>query len=219
MASTTFTNFTQPAIQTAWLQDVNTLAYIVCGSNLTAPQTLAQLLANLGLTNGVLAPTFAATTVLSLAVTDNATVGGALGVTGATSLAGLSASGNATVGGTLGVTGAATLGSTLAVSGAASVLSLDITGATTSLAGTTAGTVVYAQPETGTVKKFAAYANGYENDTTVAQTITFPVAFANPPVVSANNTGLTVTATTTTLTIAAPDTTTAYSGVILVEGI
>lgn len=91
--------------------------------------------------------------------------------------------------------------------------------ATTSLAGTTAGTIDWAQPERGTRKVFIAVASGYENDTTTAQTITFPVAFANTPAVSVNTTGLTVTATTTTLTITAPDSTTTYSGVIEVLGI
>ncbi len=91
--------------------------------------------------------------------------------------------------------------------------------ATTSLAGTTAGTIDWAQPERGTRKVFIAVASGYENDTTTAQTITFPVAFANTPAVSVNTTGLTVSASTTELTITAPDSTTTYSGVIEVLGI
>ena len=91
--------------------------------------------------------------------------------------------------------------------------------ATTSLAGTTAGTIDWAQPERGTRKVFIAVANGYENDTTTDQTITFPVAFANTPAVSVNTTGLTVTVTTTELSITAPDSTTTYSGVIEVIGI
>lgn len=90
---------------------------------------------------------------------------------------------------------------------------------TTSLAGTTAGSITFAMPEQGTAKKFVAVASGYENDTTTAQTITFPTPFANAPVVTTNTTGLTVTATTTTLTITAPDSTTTYSGVLVVEGI
>lgn len=91
--------------------------------------------------------------------------------------------------------------------------------ATTSLAGTTAGTIDWIQPERGTRKVFIAVASGYENDTTTNQTITFPVAFANTPAVSVNTTGLTVSATTTTLTITAPDATTVYNGVIEVLGI
>ncbi len=89
---------------------------------------------------------------------------------------------------------------------------------TASLTGTTAGTVEYVMPEQGTYKKFVAYANGYENDTTTAQSITFPVAFANVPVVTTNTSGLTVSVTTTTLTITAPDVTTTYTGYVIVEG-
>jgi hypothetical protein len=95
----------------------------------------------------------------------------------------------------------------------------NITKATTSLAGTTAGTIDYVMPEVGTAKKFIAFANGYENDTTTAQTITFPTAFTNAPAVSTNTSGLTLSATATTLTITAPDATTTYTGVIIVEGI
>jgi hypothetical protein len=76
-------------------------------------------------------------TLDSLGVTNNATVGGTLGVTGATSLSTLTTSGlatlnslgvtnNATVGGTLGVTGATSL-STLTTSGLASLNSLGVT--------------------------------------------------------------------------------------------
>lgn len=87
------------------------------------------------------------------------------------------------------------------------------------LTGTTAGSIVSTMPMQGVYKKFVAYASGYENNTTTAQTITFPVAFSNPPVILTNTTGLSVTASTTTLTINAPNNTTAYSGLIIVEGI
>ena len=87
------------------------------------------------------------------------------------------------------------------------------------LTGTTAGTIVSSMPEQGVAKKFVAYANGYENDSTTAQTITFPTPFANPPDVTWNKSGLSVTASTTALTITAPDSTTTYTGLIIVEGI
>lgn len=91
--------------------------------------------------------------------------------------------------------------------------------AQTTLNGTTAGTVVWSQPHQGTsYKKFVAYANGYENNTSGNQTITFTTPFVNPPLVTTNITGLTIMATTTTLTIVAPNNTTVYSGVILVQG-
>lgn len=89
----------------------------------------------------------------------------------------------------------------------------------TSLAGATAGTIDWAQPERGTRKVFIAAASGYENDTTTNQTITFPTAYTYTPAVLVNTTGLTVSATTTTLTITAPDSTTTYSGVIEITGI
>ena len=88
------------------------------------------------------------------------------------------------------------------------------------LNGTTAGTVEWDFPKQGNgYKKFVAYADAYENDTTTNQTITFPTAYTYTPAVTVNTTGLTVSATTTTLTITAPDATTTYSGVIEVVGI
>jgi len=87
------------------------------------------------------------------------------------------------------------------------------------LTGTTAGSIVYSMPEQGSsYKKFIAYANGYENDTTTAQTITFPTAFTEPPVITTNTTGLTLSASTTTLTINAPDSTTTFTGFIIIDG-
>jgi len=87
------------------------------------------------------------------------------------------------------------------------------------LTGTTAGSIVYSMPFQGSsYKKFVAYANGYENDTTTAQTITFPTAFTNAPIISINSTGLTLSADTTTLTISAPNSTTTYTGWIIIEG-
>jgi hypothetical protein len=90
--------------------------------------------------------------------------------------------------------------------------------ASASLAGTTAGSVTWAQYMQGALKAFAAQALNYENNTTNSQTITFPTPFVNAPVVTVNTTGLTVTASTTTLTITAPNNTTLYSGIIEVKG-
>ena len=89
------------------------------------------------------------------------------------------------------------------------------------LAGSDGGNIYWVQDEDrlGVTKKFTAYIDAYENDTTTNQTITFPTAYTYTPAVSVNTTGLTVSATTTTLTITAPDATTTYSGVIVVEGI
>lgn len=91
--------------------------------------------------------------------------------------------------------------------------------AQSTLNGTTAGTIKYSMPFTATNnKQFTAFASGYENNTAVNQTIAFPVAFTNTPVVVANNTGLTISVSTTTLTITAPNSVTTFSGTIIVGG-
>ena len=89
----------------------------------------------------------------------------------------------------------------------------------TSLAGSTSGTVNWVMPQQGTDKKLVVTFSGYENDTTTDQTITFPVAFTTQAAVTANTTGLSISVSLTTLTITAPDNTTAYNGVVIVEGI
>ena len=88
---------------------------------------------SLTLTGGVSAGT---STLTSLSVTNNETVGGTLGVTGATSLTSLTASGTSTLT-TLTTTGAATLASA-SITGAATVGgTLGVTGATTLTGATT----------------------------------------------------------------------------------
>ena len=86
------------------------------------------------------------------------------------------------------------------------------------LAGTSSGSVISSQTQQGVAKEITFLVNGYVNDTTTNQSITFPVAFTQQVAVTSNNTGLTVTASLTGLTITAPDVTTAYSGVIVVKG-
>jgi len=87
------------------------------------------------------------------------------------------------------------------------------------LSGTTAGSITYSMPfADGSYKKFIAYANGYENDTTTVQSITFPVAFSTVAGITYNSTGLNLTNSLTALTITAPDSTTTYTGMIVVEG-
>lgn len=89
-----------------------------------------------------------------------------------------------------------------------------------SLAGETAGSVSYRQINLGGVKIVILYFDGYENDTTTNQSITFPIAFVNAPTVEVGNSTLpTLSASTTTLTITAPDATTVYSGTAVVIGI
>lgn len=74
--------------------------------------------------------------------------------------------------------------------------------ASTTLTGTTAGTIVWSQPEQGTsIKAFIANAIGYENATGAAQTISFPTAFTHTPIIVGNDTGMVLTVSTTTLTL------------------
>jgi len=88
----------------------------------------------------------------------------------------------------------------------------------TTLTGSTAGSITYSMPTAeGAYKKFVAYANGYENDTTTAQTISFPVAFVNTPYVVTSPSGLISSTTTTGITLTSGSTTT-YTGWIIIEG-
>ena len=88
-----------------------------------------------------------------------------------------------------------------------------------SLAGETAGSVSYSEINLGGIKITMVYFNGYENDTTTNQSITFPIAYGNTPeIVIGNSTLPTLSASTTTLTITAPDTTTTYTGFALIIG-
>ncbi len=139
----------------------------------------------------------------------------ALDLSGAATL-----SGNASIGGTLSVSGATTLSNTLSVSGAATFSStINPNASQSTLSGATAGSVVYSEPFTGSsYKKVVLFFNGYENDTTTNQTITYPTAFSTVAAITFNNTGLTLSTSTTTLTITSPDSTTTYTGLAIVEG-
>jgi len=88
-----------------------------------------------------------------------------------------------------------------------------------STSGTTAGTVsmkfiMYLS----NYKKLMIYLSGYENDTTTNQTINYPLLFSTSAIITGNNTGLTITASTTGITITSPNSTTTYSGIVIVEG-
>ena len=89
------------------------------------------------------------------------------------------------------------------------------------VSGPTAGTVnMYATLWTPLDRKYTIEFSGYENDTTTNQSIPFPSGFTfiNTPVIIVNTTGLTISVTTTGITITAPDSTTTYSGIVVVEG-
>lgn len=124
-----------------------------------------------------------------------------------------------TVSGTLAVTGAATLSSTLAVTDAVTAGGVNPNVTVNSLAGTTAGTVYYTQPFAGSgYKKVIVWFDGYEDDTTTGQSFNFPTAFGTVANIVSNDSGLTLTTSLTAVSITAPDATTVYNGVAVVEG-
>jgi hypothetical protein len=85
------------------------------------------------------------------------------------------------------------------------------------LAGTTAGSAVSSQPfRASTYKKVIVFLNGYNNTTGSAQTITFPVAFTQTPVILAqSDPPCTVSTTTLTLPTSMSGPTT---GFVILEG-
>jgi len=86
------------------------------------------------------------------------------------------------------------------------------------LTGTSAGSIVWSQPLQGSALKLVIlYANGYENTTTTAQTITFTKAFTNTPAVLVNTTGMTITVSTTGVTLPT-SMTAAATGWIIIAG-
>jgi len=88
-----------------------------------------------------------------------------------------------------------------------------------SASGTTSGTVNMRFTEYApSHKKMIITFSGYENDTTTNQTINYPLPFNTSAIITGNNTGLTVSTTTSGITITAPNSTTTYSGIVIVEG-
>ena len=102
----------------------------------TGATTLSSTLGVTGATTLSSTLSAGASTLTSASITNNATVGGTLGVTGASTLASASVTGNATVGGTLGVTGDVAINTnkfniTAASGNTAIAGTLDVTGDTT----------------------------------------------------------------------------------------
>jgi len=88
-----------------------------------------------------------------------------------------------------------------------------------STSGTTAGTVsMLLVNNSSYYKKYVIIFSGYENDTTTNQSINYPLPFSKYAAITANNTGLTISATTTGITITSPNNTSTYSGIVIVEG-
>ena len=95
----------------------------------------------------------------------------------------------------------------------------NINGITYKATGTTAGNVIsYQSAFEIDYKKVTISVNGYENDTTNNQTIYYPLPFSTVYAIAVNTTGLTITASASQITITAPDSTTTYSGIVIIEG-
>ena len=142
------------------------------------------------------------------------TVDGAVTFKNALSVGGTATvSGDTSLGGTLSVSGTTSLRSTLATVGA-----ISDNETLQSQAGETAGTIYWSMPMQGTSWKLVAvYLDAYENDTTTANTITFPTAFAYTPYLD-NVVGVAGTTVSTTALSIDPDNTTTYTGWIFVYG-
>lgn len=88
------------------------------------------------------------------------------------------------------------------------------------LAGTTAGSLMYSEPFRGSgYKKVIVYADGYENTSATAQVITFPTPFSFTPYTVENGTGMTITVTVDSITFPASMTGVATDAYIILEGI
>lgn len=87
------------------------------------------------------------------------------------------------------------------------------------LDGPTAGTITWTQDtnDNGSYVVMAAF-NGYANAQASNQVISFPYPFANTPIITGNNTGVTLIATKTSLTIVSPQGASPFSGNVIVEG-
>ena len=150
----------------------------------------------------------------NMTVAANQSVSGTLDITGDATFSGTaSISGDTTVGGTLSASGAATLGSTVASKGAFSNNE-----SLHSESGQTAGTIYWSMPDQGTsFKTVAIYLDGYENDSSTADTVTFPTAFTYTPYMN-NDVNVSGTTLSKTELQIDPDNTTTYTGWILISG-
>ena len=91
--------------------------------------------------------------------------------------------------------------------------------ATKDVTGTTAGSFTWVMPEQGAgMKTVLVYFNGYENDTSTAQKVTYPTAFTKTPAID-NSAGVAGLSTDTTQLTINPDNTTKYTGWVKVWGL
>ena len=91
--------------------------------------------------------------------------------------------------------------------------------ATKDVTGASAGSFTWVMPDQGSGKKTVlVYFDGYENDTTTAQTVTYPTAFTHTPAID-NSAGVAGLSTDTTQLTINPDNTTKYTGWVKVWGL
>ena len=149
------------------------------------------------------------------------TLSKSLTVDGTSTLSGdVTASKSLTVDGTSTLGGPATLSKSLTVDGTSTFgVPVKNNSATKDVTGTTAGSFTWVMPEQGAgMKTVLVYFNGYENDTTTAQTVTYPTAFTQTPVIDNPSSVAGLSTDTTQLSIK-PDTTTKYTGWVKVWGL
>ncbi len=87
------------------------------------------------------------------------------------------------------------------------------------LNGTTSGYIYYTMPVQGISKEVVLYCYEYENGSSTAQTITFPIAFGNTPYIAENGTGMNVSVSTTGISFPSGMSAAATTGYIVIKGI
>ena len=148
-----------------------------------------------------------------------------LSVTGTTTLTGdVTMQNNLSVTGTTTLTGDVTMENNLTVVGNINLSSISTTGSVnidisqTTITGPTTGSLICSMPYQGSsYKKVIIYCNGYENDTTTAQTYSFPTSFIQNPYVNINQSGIPGTVTTQSITFGTGSST-VYTGFLVLEG-
>ena len=151
--------------------------------------------------------------------TTNIVIGSGLQVGGVVTF-----SNNLSVTGTTTLTGDVTMQNNLTVVGNINLSSIITTGSVnidisqTTITGPTSGSLICSMPYQGSsYKKVIIYCNGYENDTTTAQTYSFPTSFIQNPYVNINQSGIPGTVTTQSITFGTGSST-VYTGFLVLEG-
>lgn len=120
--------------------------------------------------------------------------------------------------GNITVAQSATITKSLTVDGTSTVQVVKSAVSSQSVTGTTAGSFTWVMPLQGSaLKEVLIYFDGYENDTTTAQTVTYPTAFTDTPNIDNPSSVGGLSTDTTHLTIN-PDSTSKYTGWVKVWG-